>query len=176
MRITAAQEYGIRCLLRVAGAPPDCSVTAAGIAQSEGLSAPYAQKLLRKLHHAGLVRARRGARGGYELGRAPSQISLAEAVEALGGAASLEGFCERHAGDRAVCAHAGACGLLPVWGALFQITERALGAITLDVIAAGAAAVEARVASALAAPRASYAHEISVGPESAAAIQTEEHA
>src|SRR3990172_7609719 len=65
VQLLASEEYGLRCLLRVAhghGGPP---VPVPEIAAAEGLSLEYAAKLLRQLRLAGLVRSLRGASGGY---------------------------------------------------------------------------------------------------------------
>ena len=65
MKVTAQEEYGLRCLLQLAknAAKPD-PVTVREIATIEGLSNAYAEKLLRILSRAGLAESRRGARGG----------------------------------------------------------------------------------------------------------------
>ena len=49
MKISATEEYGLRCLLRVARQPAASPISAQQIAQLEGISTPYAQKLLRVL-------------------------------------------------------------------------------------------------------------------------------
>src|SRR4051812_37389459 len=53
MKITAQEEYGLRCLLRLARAP-DGSLTLPEIADAEGLSVPHVAKLMAVLRHAGL--------------------------------------------------------------------------------------------------------------------------
>ena len=45
MKITAQEEYGLRCLMRLAQADEGQSVTIPEIATVEGLSAPYAAKI-----------------------------------------------------------------------------------------------------------------------------------
>ena len=46
MKITSQEEYGLRCLLRLAEAGTERSLTIPEIAAAEGLSSPYVAKLL----------------------------------------------------------------------------------------------------------------------------------
>ncbi|HEX5313425.1 MAG TPA: Rrf2 family transcriptional regulator, partial [Gammaproteobacteria bacterium] len=64
---------------------PERTHSASGIAAETGISLPTASKLLKTLAHAGLVVSRRGARGGYSLGRAPAAISAVDMIEAVEG-------------------------------------------------------------------------------------------
>ena len=54
------------------------------LAAAQQLPAPMLEQLLLQLRRAGLLEARRGRLGGYRLQRAPSQISVAEALAAVG--------------------------------------------------------------------------------------------
>src|SRR5262249_40415094 len=64
MKITAQEEYGLRCLLRLAKAAEGQSLTLPEVATAEGLSVPYAAKLLSVLRHAGLIESVRRRSGG----------------------------------------------------------------------------------------------------------------
>ena len=46
MKISSQEEYGLRCLLRLARGDEQSSLTIPEIAHAEGLSAPYVAKLL----------------------------------------------------------------------------------------------------------------------------------
>ncbi len=54
------------------------------IATRQFLPAPYLEKLLIELRRAGLVKSIRGAQGGYQLAKPPSQISLSDILVAVG--------------------------------------------------------------------------------------------
>src|SRR5271170_2814495 len=73
MKITAQEEYGLRCLLRLAKAESR-SITLPEVAAAEGLSVPYVAKLMAVLRQAGLLESVRGRSGGYKLVRQPGQI------------------------------------------------------------------------------------------------------
>ena len=57
----------------------------AEIAAEEDLPRAYLEQLAMGLRDAGLVVSTRGAHGGYELGRAPSDIRMSEVLRALEG-------------------------------------------------------------------------------------------
>ena len=55
------------------------------MADHEQLPRPYLEQLVVSLREAGLVTSTRGARGGYELSRAPAGIPMIEVITALEG-------------------------------------------------------------------------------------------
>jgi len=132
MKFSSQEEYGLRCLLRLGAASGPLTIPE--IAQLEGISEPYAGKLLRVLRTAGLVRAERGAVGGYTLARAPETISTGEALAVLGGRLYEPKFCEEHAGAKAaekVCTHSVNCSLRSLWRTLQLVLDQVLEQTTL---------------------------------------------
>lgn len=135
MKVSATEEYGLRCILHVARRyDTDEPVTAQEVADAEGISVPYAQKLLRLLSQADIIDSRRGVGGGYVLSRSPAEISLGDVVRALDADFATAEMCERHTGDRDVCAHAPHCTIRPVWSYIEEFVVRTLEHVTLDVL------------------------------------------
>ncbi len=132
MQLLATEEYGLRCLLRVAAAGDGGTLAIPRIAEAEGLSPEYAAKLLRQLRLGGLVESERGADGGYRLARPASSITVWEALAVLGGAFYSEDFCACHAGQRRQCVRATDCSLRAVWRAAQRSIETTLSGITLE--------------------------------------------
>src|SRR5579864_9715970 len=134
MKITSQEEYGLRCLLRLARASGGRSLTIPEIATAEGLSVPYAAKLLAVLRQAGLIESVRGRAGGYRLAALPAEIRLGSLLLILGEPLYVDpGYCERHAGtaSNGVCVHHGACTLRALWLTLEQWMRHTLDQITL---------------------------------------------
>ena len=98
MKLTAQEEYGLRCLLRVAGAGGGESVTIPEIGRAEALSIAYVAKLMRILRNHKLVKSARGQAGGYTLARSPDKIPVGEVLAVLGGRLYEPGFCDQFAG------------------------------------------------------------------------------
>lgn len=147
MKITAQEEYGLRCLLQLARAPEHQVVSVKEIATKEGLSAAYVEKLLRILSKAGLVHSVRGLKGGYVLNRPPRQISLGEVVRALGMVQTTSHICQQFPGKQDVCVHFSDCGIRSVWAGLTSYIQNFLDQTTLESLLAPEFAVSAKLAS-----------------------------
>lgn len=133
MKISSQEEYGLRCLMRIARAEDGQSLTIPEIAAGEGLSHPYVAKLLSVLRQAGLIDSVRGRSGGYRLADAPENISLGRVLQELGEPLFDEpGYCQRHAGtEHEVCVHLGECSLKALWSTLEHWMSSTLNRVTL---------------------------------------------
>ncbi len=109
MRITAVEEYGLRCLLTLAGKGAEQQLSISEIAEMEGLSVPYVSKLLSILRKAGLVNAVRGRSGGFTIARPPKDISLYEVLVSLGGPLIDPNHCKKYTGQLEQCVHVDHC-------------------------------------------------------------------
>ena len=132
MKISAQEEYGLRCLLQLARADASGeSLTLAQIARREGISVANAGKLMWILNKAGLVQSQRGTKGGYHLARPASEIHLNQVIHVLDGERT-DSHCKSYAGVLEACVHTGDCGIRPVIVELHQIVDKALSEITLS--------------------------------------------
>ena len=130
MKISAQEEYGLRCLVQLANLNDGESLTLPQIAGLEGISAANAGKLMWLLNKAGFVQSTRGTKGGYTLSRAASEIRLSEIIKVLDEDV-LSKHCENYTGILDSCVHKGDCGIRPVIVGLHEIVEHALSQITL---------------------------------------------
>ena len=130
MKVSAQEEYGLRCLLQLAQLGEGEYLTLAQIAEREGISAANAGKLLWILSKANLVSSIRGTKGGYRLARPSSDIHLSEIIKVLDEDV-LASHCKSYAGVLDSCIHTGDCGIRPVIVGLHEIVSRALSGITL---------------------------------------------
>jgi len=76
-------EYGLRCLLRLAREKEGESFSIAEISQMEHVPKHYAQQILLRLGRAGLVKSTRGTEGGFALAKSPKSITVAQVVGIL---------------------------------------------------------------------------------------------
>ena len=143
MKISAQEEYGLRCLLQLARAETmGESLTLPQLARLEGISTANAGKLMWILSKAGLVQSTRGIKGGYSLMRPASEIRLNQVIRVLEGGPA-ESHCKSYAGVLDACVHTGDCGIRPVIIELHQIVDNALGEITLSQLLGTEANVDA---------------------------------
>ncbi|NJL22323.1 MAG: Rrf2 family transcriptional regulator [Leptolyngbyaceae cyanobacterium SM1_3_5] len=84
MKLTTRGHYSVKALLDLSLQPNHQPASVRSIAARQNLPAPYLEKLLIDLRRAGIVNSIRGAQGGYQLARSPSQISLAQILTAVG--------------------------------------------------------------------------------------------
>src|SRR5712664_4447822 len=142
MKISAQEEYGLRCLLQLARAEAHReSLTLGQIAVLEGISVANAGKLMWILNKAGLVQSQRGTKGGYHLARPASEIHLNEVIRVLD--ERVESHCKTYSGVLDACVHTGDCGIRPVIVELHQIVDNALSEITLSQLLGTEANVDA---------------------------------
>jgi Rrf2 family protein len=85
MMFSTKAEYGVRVMVELARRAGEDPIPLAEIAAHDGLPLAYLEHLVARLRKAGLLDSRRGSRGGYLLARSPTEITMAEVVEALEG-------------------------------------------------------------------------------------------
>ena len=145
MKITAQEEYGLRCLLQLARAPRHQVVRVKDVAAKEGLSSAYAEKLLRLLAKSGLVHSIRGVKGGYVMNRPAASVTLGEVVRALGSVQMGKNICHIFTGKEATCVHFRDCGIRSVWSGLMTSIQNFMDQTTLDHILEDEYAVSERL-------------------------------
>jgi len=132
MHFSAQEEYGLRCLLRLASASPDESKTISEISQAEGISVPYAAKMMRTLRSGGLVTSARGQSGGYRLARPASAITVSETLGVLGSPLFEGEFCDRHSGNEDTCTHSIDCSIRSLWRGVQRVVDKVLSRTTIQ--------------------------------------------
>ncbi|HEY0003872.1 MAG TPA: Rrf2 family transcriptional regulator [Pyrinomonadaceae bacterium] len=143
MKISAQEEYGLRCLLQLArAAQEEESLTLAQIAEREGISVANAGKLLWILSKAGLVQSSRGTKGGYRLSRPSGEIRLSDVISVLD-QDTVAAHCKSYAGVLDACVHTPDCGIRPVIVGLHEVVQKALSEITLAQLLGNEAKVDA---------------------------------
>lgn len=137
MRISALEEYGLRCLLALSQAGVKGQLSISEIAAREGLSVPYASKLLSILRRAGLVEAIRGRHGGFRITRPAESINLLEVITTLGGPLIEPMHCTKYSGRLEKCVHLGNCSVFYVLSGLAGYIGDYLSEMTLADILNG---------------------------------------
>ncbi len=106
-------------------------LTAGTLSERTHIAAPTVAKLLKQLHHAGLVNSARGTHGGYQLARDPESISAAAILDALEGPIALT-ECSAGSGN---CDIEHTCSVSRTWQRISGSIRRALSEITLAQLA-----------------------------------------
>lgn len=131
MKLSAQEEYGLRCLLRLARQGEEGSLTISEISQAEGISSFYVAKLMRILRRGGFVKSARGQAGGYTLSGPAGQIVVGEALALLGGRLFEPDFCQEHAGIEKLCTNTVDCSIRSLWRTVQLVVDQVLARTTL---------------------------------------------
>jgi Rrf2 family protein len=132
VRVTAKVDYAVRAALELAAAG-EGPVKGERIAQAQSIPVKFLENILIDLRHAGIVRAQRGAEGGYWLATAPSEVTLGEVIRAVEGPlASVRGEPPEEVSYEGAAEH-----LQTVWIALRASLRRVVDELSLADIAAG---------------------------------------
>jgi Rrf2 family protein len=128
MKISTKGRYGLRAMIDLAsngagGAP----VFLSEIARRQEVSEKYLEHIFSALHKGGIVKARRGRKGGYLLSRAPDQITLYDIIAVLEGSCNLVDCV----GSTSVCSRSDACVTRDIWETLGSRMQEILSGYTL---------------------------------------------
>jgi Rrf2 family protein len=137
MKITAQEEYGLRCILQLAREEKSGPVLVRDIAEREGLSVAYVEKILWTLGRSGIVESVRGPKGGHRLTRPCSEISLGEVMRVLGGIPSEEEICSQFTGNHDECVHHNGCELKPVWASITDFVNSVFDKVPISSLLNG---------------------------------------
>jgi len=132
MHVSAKADYAVRAAAELAAAGPG-PVKGDRIAEAQQIPLKFLENILIELRHAGIVRAQRGAEGGYWLARPAAEITLAEIIRAV------EGPLANVRGERPESVRYGgpAERLQDVWIAVRANLRGVLESVTLADVAGG---------------------------------------
>lgn len=84
MQISARGDYAVRAALSLAAAHPSL-MSAQAIAHEQDMPRKFLEAVLADLRRAGIVRAQRGAEGGYTLAHSPREVTIGSILRAVDG-------------------------------------------------------------------------------------------
>ena len=112
MQVSRKIDYALRAVIHLADAEAAARICSVGeISSKERIPRQFLEKIVQELIHKGLVRSRRGPRGGYVLARPADKLTFRDVIEAVEGPIALNNCT----GDHADCSLIGACGMERIW-------------------------------------------------------------
>ena len=126
MKLSTKGRYGTRAMVDIALHSEPSMLK--DIANRQGISAKYLDRILSSLRKAGLIKNIRGRDGGYVLTRPASAISLKDIITAVEGSLSYVGCVD----DPDVCERSLVCPARDVWERLKQAAEEILETTSLE--------------------------------------------
>ena len=140
MRLSAKSEYALLALVDLAQRGPGALVSVREIAERQDIPARFLEQVFAALRRAGVVKAVRGAKGGYGLGRPAERLTVLEVVEAVEGPLQPT-VCDTARGG--VCPRGSACAAGAVWERAGDALRGVFAASTLADVAGAQDALDA---------------------------------
>lgn len=128
MKISTKGRYAVRIMLDLSRHSKEAPVHVAEIFEREGISADYAENILRSLKKRGLVISIKGPGGGYKLGKEPGEITIKEVISASEGKIALVNCVL----DKDFCDRTGDCIARLLWTRVSEKIDEFLEAITIE--------------------------------------------
>jgi Rrf2 family protein len=103
LRLSKKADYALIAMKHLAVRGERSSSSAREIAELYDIPIELMAKVLQRLVRGGLLASQQGTRGGYQLGRMASQISVADVIQAIDGPVTVtacstdEGQCDQYA-------------------------------------------------------------------------------
>ena len=132
MMLSTKGRYGLKAMVDLALEHGGSPISTAALAAKQGISDAYLEQLISALKKAQLIKATRGAQGGYKLARTPEEINVGEVLRALEGETTLVDCVSREKVD---CMNACSCSARPLWLKLQSRINEVLDTTTLKDMA-----------------------------------------
>lgn len=129
MKISTKGRYALRMMIDLAEHDAAGFIPLRDISKRQQISAKYLEQIVVQLSRAGFVRSTRGAQGGYQLAKTPTEYTVGDILRITEGSLAPVA-CLDH--DPNECARAGDCVTLGFWRGLFDAINTYVDATTLD--------------------------------------------
>ena len=129
MKISTKGRYALRMLIDLAEHEGSGYISLKDIAERQDISKKYLEQIIQIFNKTDVLRANRGAQGGYKLARPASQYTVAEILRLTEGSLSPVDCVDRDLGE---CPRSADCPTLPLWRGLSKVINEYLGSITLQ--------------------------------------------
>ena len=127
--ITREVDYAVRCVLDVAR---NGRTSTGAVAERAGIPVSILGRIVAAVSRAGILSTRRGIKGGIDLAKDPSEISLLDVIEAVQGPLFVNICCE----SPDACELGGDCVIRPVCEDAFNEVRRVFS-VTYDTLLNG---------------------------------------
>jgi len=131
IQLTKKADYAIVVMAHLARFADLPTATAREVADATRLPSPMVAKILKILTRKGLLKSSQGIKGGYQLSRSASDITVAQVIEALEGPLAMT---ECTVGPPGICRTEHWCSVRPHWGVINQEIRQTLERLSLSTM------------------------------------------
>jgi len=135
LRLSKKADYALMAMKHLALRGDRGSSSAREIAEMYAIPIELMAKVLQRLVRRGLLASQQGTRGGYQLARTPTTISVADVIQAIDGPVTVTA-CSTDEGGQ--CEQFSKCNVRDPWWRVRERILTALGECTIAELAADA--------------------------------------
>ena len=128
LKLSKKADYALIAVRHLAAHGQERSHSASDIAEAYGISAPILAKVLQRLAKHGLLTARHGSSGGYQLARHPRNITALEVISAVDGPLMITSCVTSHG----ACDQSNTCTVREPLRKVNESISQVLRAITIS--------------------------------------------
>ena len=129
MKISTKGRYALRLMIDLAQHDAGGYIPLRDISRRQEILAKYLEQIVVQLSRAGFVTSTRGAQGGYQLARHPSEYTVGDILRITEGSLAPVACLEHEPID---CARANECITLDFWRGLYDVINQYVDSVTLD--------------------------------------------
>ena len=126
--VSTKGRYALRVIIDLAENGGDGYTPMKEVAERQGISLKYLERILPLLVSAGLIAGVHGKGGGYKLSRKPAKITVGEVLRAAEGDIAPVACLECNAD---ICSRQDTCRTLPMWVKLDEMINNYLDSVTI---------------------------------------------
>jgi Rrf2 family protein len=113
MLVTQKMQYALRAVYELAKRRDEGPLKTAQIAEAQAIPVRFLEVILNRLKREGLITAKRGFYGGYQLKRSPRKVSVGDVFRAIEGNPDATGCISCI--NEGNCPFQGECSFIPLW-------------------------------------------------------------
>ncbi|MGN1393879.1 MAG: RrF2 family transcriptional regulator [Succinivibrionaceae bacterium] len=132
MKISTKGRYALRLMIELARSKVSEPIRLKDLAERQNISEKYSEQIISLMRRGGIVRARRGTQGGYELAKKPEEITIGNILRLTEGDLAPVP-CIEHGLDQ--CPIRNSCATIAFWLKLNDAINSVVDGTTLEDLA-----------------------------------------
>lgn len=133
MRLSTKSRYGVRALFDLAYNSGSLPAQIQDISRRQEISPRYLEQIFQSLKKAGILKSKRGPKGGYCLAKKPEEITVQEILRATEGDTMLV-ECAPGRKKKKDCTFNGSCVTQAIWAEAGKKLEEFFAGVTLKTL------------------------------------------
>ncbi len=129
MKISTKGRYALRLMIDLAQHNVGEYIPLKDISVRQQISAKYLEQIVVQLARSGFVKSTRGAQGGYQLAKMPSEYTVGDILRITEGSLAPVACLEHEPID---CERAAECVTLDFWRGLYDVINKYVDGTTLE--------------------------------------------